>query len=240
MKLLKNYLLILLALVMTLSMSACSIKEQNRAVYSNSEVDNANDALQLLKNGNKRFVEEKMENYDLGDTKRQELTEGQKPFAVVVTCSDSRVVPEYIFDQGLGDIFVIRVAGNVLDTDQIASIEYGVEHCGANLVVFLGHQSCGAVTAAVEAHEAHSEEVDSKNKSINELLNKIEPSVEAAEESGAVGDDLVEKAIDLNVEAGVQQLKEESQIISEGIESGEVQVIGAKYLLDSGEVTWFE
>jgi carbonic anhydrase len=181
-----------------------------------------------------------MENYDLGDTKRQELTEGQKPFAVVVTCSDSRVVPEYIFDQGLGDIFVIRVAGNVLDTDQIASIEYGVEHCGANLVVFLGHQSCGAVTAAVEAHEAQSEEVDSKNESINALINKIDPSVEAAVESGAVGDDLVDKAIDLNVEAGVQQLKEESQIISEGIESGEVQVIGAKYLLDSGEVTWFE
>lgn len=240
MRVVKKYSVVVLAIMMTLTVSACSNTKETKAVFSNPGVNNAADALELLKDGNKRFVENKMENYDLSEVKRKELTEGQKPFAVVVTCSDSRVVPEYIFDQGLGDIFVIRVAGNVLGTDEIASIEYAVEHLGTDLVVFLGHESCGAVTAAVEAHGNSGDEKESKNKNINKLLEKIEPSIETAEELGLEEDKLIDKAIDLNVENGAKQLEEDSKIVSEGIETGEVKVIGAKYLLDSGEVSWFE
>lgn len=222
-------------------MSACENAKASSEVFKDQTADNATDALQILKDGNKRYVEEKMENYDLGDIKREELTKGQKPFAVVITCSDSRVVPEYIFDQGIGDIFVIRVAGNVIDTDEMASIEYGVEHAGASLVVVLGHESCGAVTAAVEAEAQGSAETDAKNKNISALLEKIQPSIDEAKALNLHNEDeIIDKAIDLNIETGVKQLEESSEILKESIESGKVQVVGAKYLLDSGEVSWFE
>lgn len=238
---LKKYFAILLIIVMAISMSACENANASSKVFEDQTADNAVDALKILKDGNKRYVEEKMENYDLGNTKREALTKGQKPFAVVVTCSDSRVVPEYIFDQGMGDVFVIRVAGNVIDTDEMASIEYGVEHLGASLVVVLGHESCGAVTAAVEADAQQSTEADAANKNISALLEKIQPSVKEAKAANLKSEDeIIDKAIDLNIETGVKQLEESSEIIKEGIESGKVQVVGAKYLLDSGEVTWFE
>ncbi|RDU24160.1 carbonic anhydrase [Anaerosacchariphilus polymeriproducens] len=234
----RKYCAILMVMIMAISMCACGKTQKVEAVFKDQTTDNAADALNILKQGNKRYIEGKMENFDLGDTKRKELVKGQKPFAVVITCSDSRVVPEYIFDQGLGDLFVIRVAGNVIDTDEMASIEYGVEHAGAKLVVLLGHENCGAITAAVEAKEQPSKQ---DTKSIHELLTKINPSVEKAEALNLKDkDSLIDKAIDFNIEAGVKELKESSEILKKGIEDKDVQVIGAKYILDSGEVTWFE
>src|SRR4030043_1796798 len=109
------------------------------------------EALQKLMDGNKRFVSGKLVKKDLGDTKRKELLKGQKPFATVITCSDSRVPPELLFDQGLGDIFIIRVAGNVVDPLELGRIEYGVEHLNAPLLFILGHSKCGAVTATIDA-----------------------------------------------------------------------------------------
>src|SRR5512135_449398 len=113
---------------------------------------NAGDeSLQKLMDGNKRYVEGTPINKDLGDTKRKEILKGQHPFATVITCSDSRVPPEHIFDQGLGDIFVVRVAGNVVDSIALGSIEYGTEHVQTPLLVLLGHSDCGAVKATLGA-----------------------------------------------------------------------------------------
>lgn len=229
---------ILMLMLMTISMSACGKVQKVEAVFKDQTADNATDALTILKRGNKRYIEGKMENFDLGEKRRNELIKGQKPFAVIVACSDSRVIPEYIFDQGLGDLFVVRVAGNVIDTDEMASIEYGVEHAGAKLVVLLGHENCGAITAAVEAEQQPSKK---DTKSIQELLTKIEPCVEKAEALHLKEkDSLIEKAIDYNIEAGVEKMKASSDILKKEIEDNEVQVVGAKYILGSGKVTWFE
>ena len=138
--------------------------DQKAEVYKNPTVSSAEEAITLLKEGNKRFVNNKLANYDLSQTRRNELTEGQKPSAVVVACSDSRVAPEHLFDQGLGDIFVIRVAGNILDEAEIGSIEYAVDHLGSPLVVILGHESCGAVTKAEKPAVAKAKETKLEEK----------------------------------------------------------------------------
>jgi carbonic anhydrase len=212
--------------------------DQNVEVYENPTVSSAEDAIKLLKEGNKRFVNNELANYDLSHTRRSELTEGQKPFAVVVTCSDSRVVPEHLLDQGLGDLFVIRVAGNILDEAEIGSIEYAVDHLGSPLVVILGHESCGAVTTAVAKAEKPAETHTTEN--IDAFLDNIEPAVAKAKKTELKGKELIEKAVDINVELSVDQLLEESNIVKEGVDAGKIKVVGAKYLLTSGDVEWFE
>ncbi len=152
---------VLLMLMMTGLLAGCSSPQPEAAEDQNSsetistentverkKAASPEEALQMLKEGNKRFVDNNQANNDLSETRRNELVEGQEPFAVVVACSDSRVVPEHAFDQGLGDIFVVRVAGNILDPAEIGSVEYAVDHLDSKVVVVLGHQSCGAVTAA--------------------------------------------------------------------------------------------
>lgn len=214
------------------------VNDQKVEVYKNPTVSSAEDALQLLKEGNTRFVNNELANYDLSQTRRSELTEGQKPFAVVIACSDSRVVPEHLFDQGLGDLFVIRVAGNILDDAEIGSIEYGIDHLGSPLVVILGHESCGAVTAAVEKVEKPAE--THTTEYIDEFLDNIEPAVTRAKGTDLTGKDLIEKSVDINVELAVGQLLNESNIVKEGVDAGKVKVVGAKYLISSGEVEWFK
>ncbi|MDR7870541.1 MAG: carbonic anhydrase [Tissierellaceae bacterium] len=211
---------------------------QKKEVYRNPTVSSAEEAITLLKEGNTRFVNNELANYDLGQTRRSELTEGQSPFAVVVACSDSRVVPEHLFDQGLGDLFIIRVAGNILDDAEIGSIEYGVDHLGSPLVVILGHESCGAVTAAVEKAENPTGTHTTEN--IDEFLDNIEPAVAKAKEANLEGKELVDKAVDLNVEFAIAQLLDESSIVKDGVNAGKLKVIGAKYLLSNGNVEWFE
>jgi carbonic anhydrase len=189
-------------------------------------------AKKKLVEGNHRFVTETHSPKNLGRKKREDLlVNGQHPFAVVVTCSDSRVPPELLFDQALGDLFVIRVAGNVLDSVGLGSVEYAVDHLHTPLVVVLGHENCGAVKATVEGGEPPG--------SIGAITSLIQLSVAKAMAMGLVGHELCEKAADENIKATLEDL-EKSPIIAHVLNSGELTLIGAKYHLGSGEVVFFD
>lgn len=189
------------------------------------------EALQLLQDGNKRFTEGNLAVKDMGKTRREELVgKGQDPFAIIITCSDSRVPPELLFDQALGDLFVIRTAGNIVDPIAVGSAEYAVEHLGVQLLVILGHSNCGAVKATVDGGEAPG--------SIAAIVSKIAPSVQKARAAGAVGDDLYETATLENTKAVINEIME-SHIVKHFIKDGKLTVIGAKYHLDSGVVEFF-
>lgn len=185
-------------------------------------------AKQMLVQGNQRYVSGKLAVKDLSAKRRADLVaNGQKPFAVVVTCSDSRVPAELIFDQALGDLFVVRVAGNVVDPIALGSVEYGVEHLKAPLVVVMGHEKCGAVKATVDGGKTEG--------SIGAIVKKIKPSADKVKKSGAKGDALYEKTCDENIQATLADVKN-SPIIKELSKKGEVTVVGAKYSLTSGKV----
>ena len=193
----------------------------------------ADEALRLLKEGNARYVEGKPQ-HPRQDRARLALTaaQGQHPLAAVLTCSDSRVPAEIIFDQGIGDIFVIRVAGNVAATDEIGSIEYAVDHLAVPLVVILGHSQCGAVTAVLD---------DTKlPPNIADLVAPIKPAVDKAREANpdAAKDVLLKAAITGNVWQAVEDMLRQSPIIREKVRDNQVQVVGALYDLDSGQVQW--
>jgi carbonic anhydrase len=161
-------------------------------------------------------------------TRREDLAKGQHPFAVVVGCADSRVAPEIVFDQGLGDLFVVRVAGQVLSDPDLASIEYAVEHLGARTVVVLGHERCGAVKAVVEGGELHGH--------LPSFVPAIAPAVARAR---AEGGDVLDRAVRANVERLVAELTRCEPILAENAYFGHVQFVGARYDLDSGEVEFF-
>lgn len=186
------------------------------------------DSLKLLEEGNARFVSGGTTTKDISEAKREDLSvEGQFPFAVIVSCSDSRVPPMLIFDQGLGDLFEIRVAGNVIDPVSLGSIEYATEHLGSQLVVVMGHEKCGAVKATMEGGEAPG--------SIGSIVEKIKPVVEKVTASGIPEDQVYEKAIDENIKNTIAEI-EKSPIIEELVASGKIKVVGAKYDLDNGKV----
>ncbi|WP_238455566.1 carbonic anhydrase [Desulfolucanica intricata] len=225
-------LLLSLALSAGCSSQPAASTSGDNSVYERPDtVTSADEAKQLLIDGNKRYTEGALANLDLGDTRRQELLEGQKPFATIISCSDSRVPPELLFDQGLGDIFTIRNAGNIIDSVTMGSVEYAVEHLQTPLLVVLGHEKCGAVTATVEGGEAPG--------SIGAIVQKIAPSVEKAKAAGASEEDLINNSIDENIKATIAEL-EKSPIVEHALENGKLTVVGAKYLLKSGEVEWFE
>lgn len=196
-------------------------------VYKRTEIISSPDvAKQLLIEGNGRFISGKPLSKDLSSTKRMDLMKnGQHPFAVIVSCSDSRVPPELLFDQALGDLFVIRVAGNVITPVELGSVEYAVEHLKAPLVVVLGHEECGAVTAAVQGGETHG--------SITAITNKIKPAIDEAKAMGLTGKDLIEKSADFNIQNAVIDISG-SPIIKEGLDSKLVKILDAKYDLDEG------
>lgn len=185
----------------------------------------ADEALTRLVEGNKRFVEMKLAHPDQDAGCRATLAKGQQPFAVVLGCSDSRVPPEVIFDQGLGGLFVVRVAGNVADDIGIASIEYAVEHLGSRLIVVLGHERCGALTAAVKGGEFPGH--------LPVLMTALKSAVDKSR--GAAGD-AVDGAILENVALTVEQLRESKPILAEMVEKDEVKVVGGRYDLDTGVV----
>ncbi|HNX39855.1 MAG TPA: carbonic anhydrase [Methanothrix sp.] len=191
----------------------------------------ADEALNKLLEGNSRFASNSSIHPDQSMERRAELLAGQHPFAVIVGCSDSRIAPEVLFDQGLGDIFVIRTAGQVIDNASLASIEYAVEHLGVPLVLVLGHDSCGAVTAVVQGGEVPGH--------LGSLVEFIQPAVEQAREAGNESL-LLDSSIDNNVWNIVEQLESSQPILSEKVESGEVMIVGARYHLDSGEVEILE
>lgn len=184
---------------------------------------NQQEILDRLKTGNDRFVADKLDGKLQNSTRRDELTNGQAPYAIVLSCADSRVVPELAFDAGLGELFVVRVAGNVANSSSIASIEYAVAHCGSTIIVVMGHQSCGAVTAAVGGGD--------NGYNINHLLAHITPAIQASGEGASITD-IVKK----NAELTAKDLSSRSAIIRDAVAAGTVKVVPAYYNLDSGKV----
>ena len=187
-------------------------------------------ALARLKRGNHRYVSGGMMSQDFG-AERKTLAGGQNPFAAVLSCADSRVAPEYIFDSGLGDLFVVRVAGNFAEVDGIASFEYAVKFLGTPLLVVLGHDKCGAVDAAVKTVKDGAE----LPGHLPQLVEHIAPAVKTA--MGEQGDLLV-NAIRENVIASVEKLKTASPILSDYVGRGKVRVVGGIYKLNDGHVEW--
>ena len=197
-------------------------------------------AFQRLKEGNERFVNDRLSTGEIVNRyRRDELSSGQNPFAVVLGCADSRVPSELVFDQGLGDLFVVRVAGNIVSAPLIGSVEYAVENMGARLIVIMGHTSCGAVSATVQTVREKSE-IESHN--LRSVVDAIRPSVERVMEDNPESNesDLVEKAIEANIVDNVALLKQQSRNIEKLIEDDCLIVVGAKYSLDSGKVVFFE
>ena len=186
-------------------------------------------ALQRLMLGNKRFVNSKMLHENQTAKRRTDLTKGQHPFAIVVTCSDSRVAPEILFDQGLGDIFVIRVAGNITDDNALGSIEYAVEHLKANLIVVLGHTKCGAVDATVKGGEVPGH--------IKSICETIKPSVEKAKKQDG---DILENSIINNVLAVTEKIRDCEPILKELVKEDKIMVAPAEYDIATGKVTFLK
>lgn len=184
-----------------------------------------NETLKQLLEGNERCRMGKAKHPRQDARRRAEIAKGQKPLAVVVGCSDSRIPPPMIFDQGLGDLFVIRVAGNIVDNVGLGSIEYAVEHLGCKLVVVLGHGKCGAVTAAAEGGTAPGH--------IEAVLKPIRPAVRKA---AKLEGDLIDNAIRTNVHRVVKKIKTAKPILAEMVEKGQVEVVGAYYDINTGKV----
>lgn len=180
-----------------------------------------------LMEGNKRFIAGKPKARDLAGL-RTSLAKGQHPNVVVLTCSDSRVSPEALFDQSLGDLFVVRSAGNIADAIGVGSIEYAVEHLGSSVLVVLGHTKCGAVTAACS-----KEKMPTPN--LQAVVDKIEPAVSRVGES-AKGDALIEAAIKENVHQSAKDVLASSEVLRHFLEEGKLTVFEAEYQLDTGEV----
>jgi len=187
----------------------------------------ADSVLAELKSGNEHHVAHRYQHPHETQDRVRELVAGQHPHAEILSCSDSRVPPEIIFDQGLGDLFTVRVAGNVATDTEIGSLEYGAEHLHIPLLVVLGHQNCGAVTAAVRGGppEGH----------IAALVNLIKPAVEKSR--GMTGDPLA-NAVRINVEMVVKQLRTSTPILSELVAHGKLKIVGGVYSLETGSVMW--
>ena len=185
----------------------------------------ADEALAKLMAGNQRYVRHEQQHPNQSLARRKELGAGQHPFAVIVGCADSRVSPELLFDQGLGDLFVIRVAGNIVNDAVLGSIEYAVEHLGTKLVMVLGHEKCGAVSAAVEGGIAAGH--------IKAVVAAIQPSVEACgKESG----DSIHNCVIANARRAARQVRESEPLLKDAVEKHGVKVVAADYALDSGKV----
>ena len=198
------------------------------------------EALDRLREGNLRFSQnltslDRMMTYQ----RRAELTAGQKPFAIILGCSDSRAPAEILFDQGLGDLFVIRVAGNVVAPSQIGSVEFAVSRYNTRLVVVLGHSHCGAVSATIETL---LEGEDSESRNIASIVDRVKPSVQPLLDTDLRHDRdaLRGAAVRANVRASANQLRHGSRIIESLIESDGVLVVGAEYALETGVVDFFD
>lgn len=193
-------------------------------------------ALEILKEGNLRFINNLKANRDLLK-QANETREGQWPFAVILSCIDSRTSAELIFDQGLGDVFSIRIAGNIVNTDIIGSIEFACKIAGSKLIVVLGHTKCGAIKGACDHVEMGN---------LTELLSKIQPAVyqetitTGADDRTSKNSGFVENVANLNIKRSVKTIIDRSYILEQMIEKGEIAIIGAKHHLDSGEVEFYD
>ena len=203
----------------------------------------AREALQRLREGNQRFASDRPSRDPLANrTRRNELASDQEPFAIILGCSDSRVPAEIVFDQGLGDLFVIRVAGNIVAPSQIGSVEFAVERFGTRLVVVLGHTRCGAVLATIEELRRPTE---NQSRNLRSIVDRVRPSVEpllAGRPRLDAGDDaaLVREAVRANVRLASSQLRHGSEILEQSIRQDGLLVVGAEYSLDTGAVEFLD
>ncbi len=193
----------------------------------------AAEALQRLREGNRRFVNAATSRHSF------EFTEAQEPFAIILGCADSRVPAEIVFDQGLGDLFVIRVAGNIVAPSQVGSVEFAAERYHTRLVVVLGHSQCGAVLATLEELRRPSE---SQSRNLRSIVDRVRPSVEPLL-AGPHSEDpaaLVEQAVRANVRVSVNQLRHGSEVLEQLIQEQGLAVVGAEYSLETGIVDFFD
>jgi len=211
-------------------------KKEEPAAHSHSARQKgpiaADEALKLLKSGNQRFQKSQFRKDGALAPDRQRLVLGQKPYAIILSCSDSRVPPEVVFDQKLGEIFVVRTAGQSADFSAIASIEYAVEHLGANLIVVMGHESCGAVKAA---HATFTNPPPS-SPHLQALIKDIQPRI-AIFSSTKISAGALDEGW-ANVVGAAKDLVEKSQVIREAVQSGEVKIVRSLYHLGTGDVEW--
>ena len=199
------------------------------------------EALARLSEGNRSFASESLRSGQapVGETRRNQLVSGQEPFAIVLGCSDSRVPAELIFDQGLGDLFVIRVAGNIVAPSQIGSVEFAATRFGTRLVVVLGHSQCGAILATLEELRRP---LETQSRNLRSIVDRVRPAVEPLLATSLRHDTeaLVQHAVRANVAQSVNQLRHGSEILERLILDGDLLVVGAEYSLDSGTVEVFE
>lgn len=200
----------------------------------------ANEALNRLREGNQRFASNlRTQEALFCDHRRGELLSGQEPFAIILGCSDSRVPAEIVFDQGLGDLFVIRVAGNIVAPSQIGSVEFAVSKFGTRLVVVLGHSQCGAVCATID-ELTHKDTSSSEN--IRSIVERVKPSIESLLSTDLKNDKeaLEREAVRANVRASANQLRHGSTIIENLIQTEGLLIVGAEYSLETGVVDFFD
>jgi carbonic anhydrase len=200
----------------------------------------AREALERLREGNQRFRTDARGPQELANTRRRaELAAGQKPFAAILGCSDSRVPVEIVFDQSLGDLFVIRVAGNIVAPSQIGSVEFAAERYGTRLVVVLGHSSCGVIRATIDQLQST---IKSQSPHVSSIINRVRPAVEGLLETELRHDPdaLMRQAVRANVRASADHLRHGSQVIESLIEAEGLLVVGAEYSLETGAVDFFD
>lgn len=187
------------------------------------------ESLKKLVEGNQRFAQGKSIHPNRSEELRNALLEGQNPYAVVISCSDSRVPVEIIFDVGLGDIFVIRTAGHVLSNETMGSLEYAVKELGVKFVMIMGHDNCGAVNSAMKAYN----EKQKLTPNLKSLLNHIYPVFETMEKSGK---NSLDDAVKLNIQYQVEDLLKKDEYLAQQVEENKIMIVGAKYSLDTGLV----
>ena len=200
----------------------------------------APEALERLCEGNRRFVSEIRNQGTLtGPTRRRELAAGQEPFAIVLGCSDSRVPAEIVFDQGLGDLFVIRVAGNIVAPSQVGSVEFAAERFGTRLVVVLGHSNCGVILATLEELGRPSQD---QSRNLRSIVDRVRPSVEALLVTELKHDRaaLVQQAVRANIRFSADHLRPGSDVLEQLIQRNGLLVVGAEYCLETGVVNFFD
>ena len=200
----------------------------------------ATQALDRLREGNRRFVSNQAAGHIVSDpARRAELVAGQEPFAIILGCSDSRVPAELVFDQGFGDLFVIRVAGNIVAPSQVGSVEFAASRFGTRLVVVMGHSQCGAVVATLDEVQGRA---PNQSRNLRSIVDRIRPSVEALIASRRIDDPdrLLNDAVRANVRASANHLRHGSELLEHLIRADGLVVVGAEYSLETGIVDFFE
>jgi len=200
----------------------------------------AAEALERLREGNLRFVSERSRSGEgVTGNRRSEVAAGQQPFAIILGCSDSRVPAEIVFDQGLGDLFVIRVAGNIVAPSQVGSVEFAAARYETRLVVVLGHSQCGAILATLEELQQPTE---NQSRNLRAIVDRVRPSVETLLATSLKHDRevLIQQAVRANIRASVNHLRHGSEVLEQLIQEGGLRVVGAEYSLETGLVEFFE